>query len=1531
MRSVRTGFVVVSMIFGTVAVAQETTVSTDGILRVIHESEYHVTWQEQTVLPDLDAAWHATNRAQNLRFYFTYEGLRVVDRTAEDSPELLRLKLLSPAASVISTANAVPAGNEFTLHRGQETENYVNTMRGLEHRFTVTAEHAGDGTPMIEIEWAAAAIEVHDHQLNFKAASGRRSELRIVDARDATGASAQAIFSVAREAVRINFPGTSTVFPVTVKTLLSATANTILEGNSPNRLFGSGVAVGDVNGDGYADVVVAVPGWDNGQINEGAVMVFHGGPGGIASNGGDPIGPAANTVIETNLAHLNWPNSLAIAGDVNGDGFEDLVVGSSRWDPVQPGLGSTFWGAIWIFHGSATGIAASQLGDSNGFVASDRTMAVFGESVSGAGDVNGDGHADVIAGAEIWDNVTPAATPEGAAFVFHGSSSGITATTTAQADSRLEGNAVGVYAGSDVAGLGDVNGDGYDDVAIGIHELAHPEIGEGGIAILLGSSNGIASNPGVPLDVAADALLEGNLATANLTKAAGAGDVNGDGYGDVVVGFHQWGDSVTNAGEGLVAVFHGSSTGIDPNGSTDLAVAADTAIQGNPNPHSQLTFGRTVSGGADLNGDGFADIMAGTPHFSDSHNLEGGIFVFYGGVGGIPSSQTDPVEQIADVVVDGDMADTVFGYDPALAGDVNGDGYDDLVVPSHGYSSPDTDEGAVFIYHGGADVPLTEPNAVVYSLNSDFYLGMAVSSGGDVNGDGFADVAIGAPSSVGIGSNPMGRVDLFYGSRDPDLMVPNWSAEGDSVYESYGRTVNSAGDVNGDGFGDLVIGAPWFTNGEIDEGRAEVFLGSESGLATDPDWSYESNSAGAQFGCAAAPAGDVNGDGYGDLIVGARNYGFGQTDEGRAYVFFGSPGGLEETPGWTFENNVADSWLGADVGGAGDVNGDGYADVVVGAPYYASGETDEGAAYGFWGSPDGLPDVPNWFIQTNRAGALYGFGVAGAGDVNADGFSDVIVGAVYDSNPEHHEGRAYIYHGSISGLSTSAFAVLETNRADGAFGFSVDAAGDLNADGYSDVIVGANTDSGALGGEGRAYVFLGSSAGVAIQPVWFVEGDNQYDELGTSVAGIGDHNGDGFSDLVVGVPLSDVGAHQGGSVELYLGNAGAGRPVLARQYRGGDDPAPVQPWGLSYSGDAFEVSLTATSPRGRELVKMHVEACPPGEVWGDVDCRHQVSADWTAIPLGENGVVITEAVSGLTEDVLYHWRAHLLFVPLHADEPGITTPPVPRHGPWRRLFAQAQTADIRVGMPQQITIELVNASSAVDEGAPLAEVGLVMTTSDGEVSAVDSSVDFDTFDVTAIAGEDYVHTSFNRFFPAGTGSGSVQAIEVNLINDDVDELEEDFVVEIHTPVGSVLGLQNTHTVTIADDDPPPELAALDVEVVEGAGFATVTLGLSALTSFEVTVDYATADGTAVAMLDYVPVSGTAMILPLDLTTTVEIPIEENWLEEGTELFTLELSNPINASLVTPAVTITVFDNDAGILFADGFELGTTSAWSKTVP
>jgi hypothetical protein len=224
-------------------------------------------------------------------------------------------------------------------------------------------------------------------------------------------------------------------------------------------------------------------------------------------------------------------------------------------------------------------------------------------------------------------------------------------------------------------------------------------------------------------------------------------------------------------------------------------------------------------------------------------------------------------------------------------------------------------------------------------------------------------------------------------------------------------------------------GAYLFDNPEPNEGRAFVYHGSASGLSTTPNWTAESNQAGAQFGYSVASAGDVNGDGYSDVIVGASLFDNGQTDEGRAFVYHGSASGLSTTPNWTAESNQAGAQFGFSVASAGDVNGDGYSDVIVGARLFADGETDEGRAFVYHGSASGLSTTPNWTAESNQEDAQFGFSVASAGDVNGDGFSDVIVGAHRFDNGETDEGRAFVYHGSASGLSTTPQMRLGRRRA----------------------------------------------------------------------------------------------------------------------------------------------------------------------------------------------------------------------------------------------------------------------------------------------------------------------------------------------------------------------------------------------------------------------------------------------------------------------------------------------------------------------
>src|SRR5262249_27141223 len=203
----------------------------------------------------------------------------------------------------------------------------------------------------------------------------------------------------------------------------------------------------------------------------------------------------------------------------------------------------------------------------------------------------------------------------------------------------------------------------------------------------------------------------------------------------------------------------------------------------------------------------------------------------------------------------------------------------------------------------------------------------------------------------------------------------------------------------------------------------------------------EGNQGASEFGASVAPAGDVNGDGFDDVLVGAYTFDNGQMDEGRAFLYMGSATGLASTPAWTAESDQAGAWFGRSVATAGDVNGDGFSDVIVGAPLYTNGESSEGRAFLYLGSAGGLSSTPAWTAEANQAGAQFGFSVATAGDVNGDGRSDVIIGAPHYTNGETQEGSAFVYEGSASGLNSSPVWTAESNQAFSDFGYSVSTAG----------------------------------------------------------------------------------------------------------------------------------------------------------------------------------------------------------------------------------------------------------------------------------------------------------------------------------------------------------------------------------------------------------------------------------------------------------------------------------------------------------
>ncbi|MBC7987479.1 MAG: FG-GAP repeat protein, partial [Sphingomonadaceae bacterium] len=527
--------------------------------------------------------------------------------------------------------------------------------------------------------------------------------------------------------------------------------------------------------------------------------------------------------------------------------------------------------------------------------------------------------------------------------------------------------------------------------------------------------------------------------------------------------------------------------------------------------------------------------------------------------------------------------------------------------------------------------------------------GRSVASGGDVNGDGFDDLIIGAYRAYPNGDALAGESYVVFGSGAGfasaiDLASLDGSngfrIDGIDAGDRSGFSVASAGDVNGDGFDDVIVGAYAADHsGDSDAGESYVVFGSGAGFAAAVDLAGLNGSNGFRIngidqvdrsGFSVASAGDVNGDGFDDVIVGAHladpNA---DSAAGESYVVFGSGAGfaaaidladLDGSNGFRIDGIDADDLSGRAVASAGDVNGDGFDDVIVGAHGAdPNGDSYAGESYVVFGSGAGFAatvdltalDGSNGFrLNGIDAYDRSGFSVASAGDVNGDGFDDVIIGAQYaDPGGDGEAGESYVVFGSGAGFAASLdLAALDGDngfRLDGidpadVSGTSVASAGDVNGDGFDDVIVGAHfADPNGDSRAGESYVVFGKAEGFAASinlaalngsNGFRLEGIDGYDYSGRSVASAGDLNGDGFGDLVIGAYRADPGGdlaagasyvvfgrapdsdvHRRGSIAAQMISGGVGDDTL--EGLGGGDTLRGQGGDDSLNGGSGDDSI----------------------------------------------------------------------------------------------------------------------------------------------------------------------------------------------------------------------------------------------------------------------------------------------------------------------------------------------------------------------
>jgi hypothetical protein len=357
-----------------------------------------------------------------------------------------------------------------------------------------------------------------------------------------------------------------------------------------------------------------------------------------------------------------------------------------------------------------------------------------------------------------------------------------------------------------------------------------------------------------------------------------------------------------------------------------------------------------------------------------------------------------------------------------------------------------------------------------------------VTSAGDINGDGYADLLVGAVSSYTGG----GRALIFAGGPLGPSSVPVVLNDPDHLDAGFGTAVTSAGDLNGDGYADIAVGAP-FANSRV--GRVHVYLGSATGIRAAPALSLSGpDGAGGDFGFALAGGTDVNGDGLAELVVGAP----GATSRGGlAHLYAGIPAGLSPAPttSLTGPDGVGGSF-GSAFSASSDVNGDGYADLLVGAP---SGASSAGRVHLYLGRAAGLATAPAVsFAGPDGSSGQFGASIAGGGDMNGDGYQDFSVGAAQAARIHIFLGRAVPF------ASPPALSITGPSGSSASFGRSVASSGDVNGDGYSDLAAG---DLGTNLNEGRVGVYLGAGGGPSSTPtVTLVGPDGMSGNFGTSVA-----------------------------------------------------------------------------------------------------------------------------------------------------------------------------------------------------------------------------------------------------------------------------------------------------------------------------------------------------------------------------------------------------------------------------------------------
>lgn len=799
-------------------------------------------------------------------------------------------------------------------------------------------------------------------------------------------------------------------------------------------LFGRSMFVlDDLDSNGYREIAVGAPGTDSAGINVGAVYVLYMDTLDTIVNYTKILPPAS---VSTGSG---WGAALTSLGDLNNDGFTDLIVGA----PTDSITASNPHGSFTILYMNDTAGYDSYIYTRRGINGIPthswlNSNDQLGGSLAPAGDVDFNGVQDLIVGLPGEDT----SNPNLGAFVVVRFNSSYEVIGTELIGTTALGIPAHTEFGKSVTNIGDIDGNGVDDFAVGgwKYRGKGTYANSGSVWIVKLDTNGTLLDYNLismPLQGASSYIYQGEYLGISI---ASLGDINGDGYHDLAVGGSNYDVTGATPSRGAIYIMSINNDG-------ELVAIRKWASDNSGFTEDLPTnswFGTSTVQYDDTDEDGIGELYVGAYALAG----EGGIF------------------HVKYEFIDQTSTGTVSW------------------------------QNAVHEKSGFAD------GATNINLNGGDYFGYAVRSAGDIDQDGYQDAIVGVPYRDAAGTNRGAVVIVSFDStgqanKHKWISDSNFPSSEITNHDYFGMSVDTLGDFDGNGINDLLVGAPWDDEGGTNTGTAYmVFMDTASGvLVVDSVLKIHANTSGFsgqiqasdEFGFGLTALGDLDGDGVTDIAVGARRHNGGSADKGAVWVIFLNSDGsiksyqkINDGTGGLNMSLVQYGMFGQDLDGLGDIDGDGIVDLLVG---YRGGTSNHGAAIILNLDTDGTVKdetiIDNTVISDIGNGKYFGGSVSHLPDVNGDGFDDILVGAQLDDaeGTSINSGAVWVIciDSSSSVVEYQKIDVINGNfttplRADDRFGYSVGSIGDVNFDGKPDIAAGAILDDWPVNNGGALHV-----------------------------------------------------------------------------------------------------------------------------------------------------------------------------------------------------------------------------------------------------------------------------------------------------------------------------------------------------------------------------------------------------------------------------------------------------------------------------